>query len=97
MNPYAANSATGTEMVRVVAHLAENLVEEIDAWGVPSGCKSRADAIRRLLKSGLKFEAAAGGDLGGQAPAAEGNSTALERGESINNGKRSADDECASA
>ncbi len=55
MNPYSANTR-GTGMVRVVTDLAEELVAEVDAWGVPAGCKSRAEAIRILLKQGLKSE-----------------------------------------
>ena len=58
MNPYAANSTKGTGMVRVVTDMTEDLVSEIDAWGVPAGCRSRAEAIRTLLKKGLSTEKA---------------------------------------
>lgn len=40
--------------IRVVAVLPENLISEVDAWGVPAGMPSRTEAIRQLLQFGLK-------------------------------------------
>lgn len=56
MNPYAHNKQKRDDTVRVVVDLKDELVDEVDAWGVPAGMRSRADSIRNLLRSGLDVE-----------------------------------------
>ncbi|MCA0947353.1 hypothetical protein LCM08_20715 [Salipiger pacificus] len=56
MNPYVQNAAGREQRSRVVVDLADDLVAEVDAWGVPSGMRSRADAIRSLLRKALDGE-----------------------------------------
>ena len=58
MNPYAGNNTQRQATVRVVTDLDKDLVEEVDAWGVPAGKRSRADAIRSLLRTALDTEKA---------------------------------------
>lgn len=82
------------EDVRITIKVPASLRKQLKVSAAMND-RSFSGEIIHCLKKGSGW--AAGGDLGGQAPAAENNSTALERGESINNGKRSADDECASA
>ena len=53
MNPYKRNAQKLSTSSRVVVVLPNDLVEEVDAWGVPAGKRSRADAIRDLLRLGL--------------------------------------------
>ena len=53
MNPYARNKTPYGGVSRVVVELDQDLVNEVDAWGVPAGKRSRADAIRSLLRTGL--------------------------------------------
>lgn len=56
---YAANRRKDREVVRVVAELPQQLVEDIDCWGISAGMTSRREAAETLLRKGL--EAAAHG------------------------------------
>lgn len=39
---------------RVVILLPESQIDEVDKWGVPSGMRSRTEAIRSLIDLGLR-------------------------------------------
>lgn len=56
-NPYKgarmAEYRSKTERVRVIAEMPPDLVDKIDAWGIPAGMRSRTDAIKHLVLSGL--------------------------------------------
>lgn len=41
-------------MMRLVIFLSEEDVKSVDDWGVSTGASSRSDAIRSLVKRGLK-------------------------------------------
>lgn len=41
-------------MVRLVIFLSEEDVKSVDEWGLSNGASSRSDAIRSLVKRGLK-------------------------------------------
>uniref|UniRef100_A0A2A3K152 Ribbon-helix-helix protein CopG domain-containing protein n=1 Tax=Alloyangia mangrovi TaxID=1779329 RepID=A0A2A3K152_9RHOB len=56
MNPYTQNAVERGARSRIVVDLADELIAEVDAWGVPAGMRSRADAIRNLLRKGLDGE-----------------------------------------
>lgn len=53
MNAYAQNRSQQDAVSRVVVDLNNDLVAEVDKWGVPAGMRSRADSIRSLLRAGL--------------------------------------------
>lgn len=56
-NPYTQNIGR-KDTTRVVVDLKDDLLAEVDKWGVPAGMRSRADTIRTLLRKGLEQEAA---------------------------------------
>lgn len=39
---------------RIVFYMPTEMLNEMDAWGVPAGMQSRADTIRTLIKFGLQ-------------------------------------------
>lgn len=52
MNAYSSN-AKASDMRRVVVDLPEGLFARLDMWGVASGKRSRAEAVRKLLSDAL--------------------------------------------
>lgn len=64
---YSRNRRRGIETARIITELPVTLIDQVDRWGVAAGMKSRREAAETLLNEGLK---AAGGKLGGEAPAA---------------------------
>lgn len=51
---YAANRKKDRGAVRLVADLPEQLVNELDRWGVAAGLSSRREATETIIKKGLE-------------------------------------------
>lgn len=56
-------------MKRIPLRIEASICDRIDAYGIPSGCQSRNEAITRLIKIGLEFsEKQAPGHVAKQSP-----------------------------
>lgn len=53
-SPYKLARRDSPLTERIVFHIPNEDLKEMDAWGVPSGMKSRAETIRTLIKIGLQ-------------------------------------------
>lgn len=54
---------------RFPLRIGASVCERIDAYGIPSGCRSRNEAITRLIEIGLEFsEKQASGHVAKQSP-----------------------------
>lgn len=51
---YKLARRNGPSTERIVFHISNEDLKEMDAWGVPAGMKSRAETIRTLIKIGLQ-------------------------------------------
>lgn len=59
LDGYAKNRRKGRDVTRVVTELPSELVQEVDNWGISEGMKSRAEAVRKLLRRALEQKSAA--------------------------------------